>query len=193
MARPREFEPTEALDRAMYLFWQKGYQDTSMEDLVKATGVSRYGFYNTFGDKQDLFAKAITHYANQVIHGTLAPMEKETSTVQDVFTYFDNLLISMQESKEYMGCLIGNTAIEAPGLEEQVNNLINQHYTRMQAAFQNALQNSKTRGEISQSIDTTAFADFLVGVANGFLAGLRSGMSYQQMQHFFEVALVSLK
>jgi TetR/AcrR family transcriptional repressor of nem operon len=45
MARPREFEPHEALNRAMHLFWQKGYEDTSMADLVAATGVSRYGFY----------------------------------------------------------------------------------------------------------------------------------------------------
>lgn len=193
MARPREFEPTEALNRAMYLFWQKGYQETSMEDLVQATGVSRYGFYNTFGDKQDLFAKAITHYSNQVIHGTLSPMEQTTSTVEDIYTYFNNLLISMQEPNAYMGCLIGNTAIQTIELEEQIAKQINSHYTRMQAAFQNALQNSKNNGELQESIDPTAFADFLVGIANGFLAGLHSGMTQAQMQHFFDVALASLK
>ena len=52
MVRPREFDPDEALDKAMHLFWERGFQHTSMEDLVRRTGVSRYGLYGTFGNNR---------------------------------------------------------------------------------------------------------------------------------------------
>ncbi len=55
MARTQEFDPNEALDRAVALFWKKGFFDSSMDDLVKATGVSRYGIYGTFGNKREFF------------------------------------------------------------------------------------------------------------------------------------------
>ncbi len=63
MVRTRTFDPSTALSRAVDLFSSKGYADTSMEDIVRATGVSRYGLYGAFGNKQELFEQALERYA----------------------------------------------------------------------------------------------------------------------------------
>ncbi len=71
MSRARSFDTDVALDKAMRLFWRKGYLDTSIDDLVSETGVGRSGLYGTFGGKRDLFFAALTRYRN-LIHPLVA-------------------------------------------------------------------------------------------------------------------------
>ena len=66
MVRTREFDPTAALDGAMQVFAARGYSNTSIDDVVKATGVSRYGLYGTFGNKRELFEQALEKYTEQM-------------------------------------------------------------------------------------------------------------------------------
>ena len=63
MARPRAFEPDAAIDRALDVFWSKGYEATSLDDLCSATGLSRSSFYGTFGSKKNMLLKAVTRYS----------------------------------------------------------------------------------------------------------------------------------
>ena len=188
MARPREFEPNEALNRAMILFWQKGYGETSMADLVEVTGVSRYGFYTEFGDKHDLYLKCIDHYANTSIQMALSPMERPNASLPEIRGYFDQLLLALNSEQPNMGCLIGNTAMSQPTLDDALVGRIDHHFTRMRAAFLNALQNAIQQGELSESEDAEALADYLVGVATGYLACLRS-MEVDGVRRFLQVAL----
>ena len=191
MARPREFEPNQALTRAMALFWQKGYEETSMADLVEATGVSRYGFYTEFGDKHDLFLKCIDHYANTAIEMALSPLERADASLAEIRAYFEQLLTAVHSQQPPQGCLIGNTAISTPAWDEATASRINHHYARMRAAFLNALQNAVQQDELADSEDTEALTDYLVGVANGYLACLRS-MSPEAVERFIQVALERL-
>ena len=62
MARQREFSESDALEKATLAFWERGYDDTSYDDLVNATGVSRYGLYSAFGGKKEFFLRALDHY-----------------------------------------------------------------------------------------------------------------------------------
>lgn len=191
MARPREFEPDEALNQAMLLFWQKGYEETAMADLVAATGVSRYGFYTEFGDKHDLFLKCIDHYASTAIETILSPMESATAALPEIHAYFDQLLTAMQSGQPPMGCLIGNIAISAAAEDAAIASRIEYHYTRMRAAFLNALQNAAQQGQLVASEDTEILADYLVGVAVGYLSCIRS-MEATAVQRYIQVALARL-
>lgn len=190
MPRTKEFEPNVVLNKAMWLFWSKGYLDTSMDDLVRETGISRYGFYSTFGDKHALFLKAMDYYSNTMIANLLEPMERPDASVAEVKAYFNTLLGMSQTREGQLGCLIANTAVELAQTDEPIASRVNNHFTRMRAAFQNALRNSVEQGEIT--IDQDTYADYLVGVANGFVVCVRAKMSYETLQHFFEVALASL-
>src|ERR1700747_2040175 len=75
MAGVRQFDPDEVLDRAMALFWERGYAATSIQDLVAKTGINRASLYNTFGDKKRLFLAVLDHYAKKVA----APLMAELS------------------------------------------------------------------------------------------------------------------
>jgi TetR/AcrR family transcriptional repressor of nem operon len=189
MARPREFEPNEALNRAMQLFWQKGYEDTSMAELVDATGVSRYGFYTEFGDKHDLFLKCMDRYANSAIEMMLSPMEGSGASLAEIRSYFGPMLAEVTSDQPPIGCLIGNTAMSAPHLDSSVFSRIEHHYTRMRAAFLNALQNAVEQGELPSGTDCEALADYFVGIANGYLVCIRSSMAPAAVRRFLEVAL----
>lgn len=191
MARPREFEPSEALNQAMLLFWQKGYDATAMDDLVAATGVSRYGFYTEFGDKHDLFLKCIDHYASTAIDTMLSPMESSTAGLPEIHAYFGQLLTAVQRGQPPMGCLIGNTAIAPAAKDAALASRIEFHYTRMRTAFLNALQNAAQQGQLAANEDPEILADYLVGVAVGYLACIRS-MEATAVQRYLEVALARL-
>ncbi len=188
MARPREFEPTEALQRAMMLFWEKGYEDTSMADLVEATGVSRYGFYTEFGAKHDLYLKCVDHYADTTINSALSPMERPSASLPEIRGYFSQFLLAMDSEAPNMGCLIGNTAMSQPVLDDALDARITRHFTRMRAAFRNALQNAVQQGDLSVDEDAEVLADYLVGVATGYLACLRS-MESDGVRRYLQVAL----
>ncbi len=192
MARPREFEPTEALRKAMLLFWQQGFVATSLDDLVQATGVSRYGFYSTFGDKHALFIKALEHYAATVITGMLGPLETPTAARAEIRAYFAALLSQAQSASAQSGCLIGNTAMELPHADGLIAAIIDQHFARMRAAFLNALQHAIQHGEVTTIADPAAYADYLVGVAMAYLVYVRAAMPAQALQHFIQVALAAL-
>jgi hypothetical protein len=118
-------------------------------------------------------------------------MEHADASLPQIRAYFDQLLMAVQSSESNMGCLIGNTAISAPAWDEAVTNRIEHHYTRMRAAFLNALQNAVQQGELTADEDTETLADYLVGIANGYLACIRS-MTPKAVQRYIQVALARL-
>jgi len=185
MARPRSYDPTVALDRAMHLFWEKGYADTSMADLVGATGVSRYGFYSEFGDKDALFEKCVAHYAQTVIPRGLGPLEAPDAGLPEIDAYLAGLGRSAPSGTR-KGCLIGNTATAGLTPTAGVADQVGRHYERMRAAYRNALANAADAGDITG--DPDALADFLVGVVNGCLASFRAGVPETSVQAFLEQA-----
>ena len=189
MPRPRAYDPDAALDRAMRLFWDKGYADTSMADLVEATGVSRYGFYTEFGDKDALFEMCVAHYARTVIARGLGPLEAPEAGLEEIEAYFESLGRTVQTGSR-RGCLIGNTATGGPVPTESVTAQIEHHYARMRAAYRNALANAARDGDITG--DPDELADYLVGVVNGCLASLRAGVPDASIQAFLDRARQSL-
>jgi TetR/AcrR family transcriptional repressor of nem operon len=163
-----------------------------MDDLVQATGVSRYGFYNTFGDKHELFIKAMEHYADVIINTLLGPLEKPDASLPEIRTYFDFLAAHCDPSQGQAGCLIGNTALESMPGDEAVAATITRHFARMRAAFLHALQHAARRGEIADSTDVEAVADYLVGVALGYLGYVKAKMPRVAIQRFITLGLAKL-
>lgn len=192
MPRDKEFDPKEALNCAMLLFWEKGYQETSYDDLVQATGVSRYGLYSAFGDKYQFFLKAMDHYSQTQIHFQLSPMEQPEASLPEIRRFFDLLISNLDTTQAHFGCLIGNSAVEIAEPDEALLMRINAHFKRMHAAFRNALQQAQRLGEVQHEVDPDTWADYLIGIAMGYLMYVRSGMHPSQVKHFIEVAVSHL-
>ena len=193
MARIREFDPNVALDKAMKVFWQKGYANTSIEDLVSATGVSRYGLYDEFEDKHGLFLAALDHYQNAVVGTLFGRVERPGASLTDIRAYFAKLLELSSSDMGKLGCLMANCASEIASHDEHAANKVEKFRARLQLGFRNALSNAKAAGELPAQFDVEPVADFLTGDMQGLSVMARSHANPKMMANVVEVALSHLK
>lgn len=128
MPRTRTFEPEDALDAAMNVFWRKGFAETSYDDLVTQTGVSRKGLYTVFGDKEALFLAALKHYCKTripLMFGTLQKEQVSLGDIHQMMLWLSDLAASGQLTQ---GCFMANTAademIRNPPIRDAYNNYL---------------------------------------------------------------------
>src|SRR5579872_1958565 len=115
MARPKEFEPQRALDKAMNLFWRLGYANTSLEELMKEMGIARQSLYDTFGDKRSLYLKALAHYRDET-NTSMRRLFNSAPTVKDGFEQLLFGLSAESRAQHARGCLLLSANMErAPG------------------------------------------------------------------------------
>lgn len=193
MARIREFDPDEAIDKAMKVFWQKGYANTSIEDLVSATGVNRYGLYDEFESKHGLFLAALDHYQNAIVGMLFGLVERPNASLTDIRVYFAKLLELSTSEMGKLGCLMANCASEVTPHDELAANKVERFRTRLQLGFKNALSNSKATGELPAQFDAEQVADFLTGVMQGLSVMARSHANPKTMTNVVEVTLSHLQ
>jgi TetR/AcrR family transcriptional repressor of nem operon len=192
MARNREFEPKEALEKAMMVFWQKGYTDTSIDDLVDATGVSRYGLYSEFGSKHGLFLASLDHYQDTAVNAYFGIVEQNGAGLTEIALYFDTLLNWYSEPAGKLGCLMCNSATEVAPHDKSVQTKVQVALDRMTSGFATALMNAQSRGEIGKKRDIKQAADFLTGILLGASVMVRSGASKEMISNTIKMSLASL-
>jgi TetR/AcrR family transcriptional regulator, transcriptional repressor for nem operon len=114
MARPRKFDTEAALETAMDCFWRRGYEVTSMRKLTACMGISGPGLYNTFGDKRAIFAAALGRYADQSPRAHIKRLEAFLPPKEAIRRFFDEIIERPSNDLERRGCLLINSALEAP-------------------------------------------------------------------------------
>jgi TetR/AcrR family transcriptional repressor of nem operon len=175
MARPREFDVDETLERAMALFWEKGYEATSVQDLVERTGVSRSSLYSVYGDKQGVFLAALDRYRDQVVARRLCDLEGADSALAEVRAYFAGLAQPGRGESMRHGCLMTNSAVERAPSDAVSARRIRAHLERMEAAFRGALGRARARGEVRPDTHVEDLARYLTGSAQGLGVMARAG------------------
>lgn len=192
MARNREFDPKEALEKAMMVFWQKGYVDTSIDDLVDATGVSRYGLYAEFGSKRGLFLASLDYYQENAVQAFFGIVEQAGAALPEIRLYFDKILDFYSQPAGKLGCLMCNSATEVAPHDQGVKEKVNGAMERMTTGFGVALTNAKKRGEVNSKLNIKQAADFLTGVLLGASVMVRSGANKRMIRNTVEMSLASL-
>lgn len=192
MPRTKEFEPEEALERAMELFWLKGYSDTSIDELVNETRASRYGLYTTFGDKHDLFMQSLERYARDVFGPSIAQLEAPEASLRHIRAFFRKIREHLRRPDGRRGCLMCNTAVELGPFDPPSAERVRKHFRRVRGGFEHALRNARKRGALGREVDVTASADYLLGVAQGAFVLARSGLGLAAIERFLDTALKPL-
>ncbi|MER8188173.1 helix-turn-helix domain-containing protein [Kitasatospora sp. NPDC094015] len=170
MPRPREFEPETVLDQAMHKFWERGYRATSIEDLVKATGVKPGSLYSAFpGGKRDLFLKSLARYSKLVVPQKLGELEAPGAGLAELRGYFDALVRDLLSPEGRQGCLLVNTAIENAAEDDEAAAVVRGHLARLESCMAAALDNARLRGEIRASLDPAGSAKLLVATCQGLM------------------------
>ncbi len=124
MGRNYEFNREETLNKAMQVFWQKGYKATSMKDLIDEMGIQPGSIYNSFGDKHSLFLEAIKYYGDVVTSNALKSLENEGSPLENLHKYVVEI-ISRPSEKKCRGCLIVNTVVELSPHDDETKVIVN--------------------------------------------------------------------
>ncbi len=170
MARPRQFDPDQVLDRSMREFWERGYRDTSVDDLVQATGVRPGSLYNAFpGGKRGLFLKTLDRYSNLVVPEKLGALERPGAGLPELRAYFDGLVRDLTTPEGRMGCLMVNSAVELAAEDSEVGELVRGHMARLERNAERALRNAKRRGEIPSHVNPRAKATQLMATGMGLM------------------------
>lgn len=193
MPRTPEFDKNEALSNAMLLFWQKGYNDTSIDDLVQFTGVSRYGLYGSFGNKHDLFLACLDNYRDTTVGKQLERLSSNDAGWAEIQAFFDSLVALAATPEGALGCLMCNTSSEVAPHDETIALKVEAHLKRMQQAFIAALRTAQATKELPDTLSLLPTADFLVGVAQGLFVLSRSAKNITMIRHIRSVALASIK
>lgn len=192
MVRTRSFDPSVALSRAVELFSSKGYSDTSMDDIVKATGVSRYGLYGTFGNKRELFEQALERYADGMGRDSFMRLLEPDASISHVRAIFDERIEQMSSCGEDRGCMLCHTAMELAPHDHEIEEVLQKFLGRMSKAFSVGLDNARQRGEIRDDVDTIAAGEFLTGALFGLAVLARAGFSRASLDSFVDNTISSL-
>ncbi|MFC3982519.1 TetR/AcrR family transcriptional regulator [Streptosporangium jomthongense] len=167
MARTKEFDPEVALEAALQLFWERGYEATSMSDLVDRLGIGRASLYATFGGKHDLYLKALRRYANSRNPSPVELLSQPGAALPAVRGLIE--LYTEDSIGDRRGCMIVNAAGELLPGDERVAGIVDANWTCLETALTSALIRARAQGELPADRDPVALARFLLV----FLQGLR--------------------
>lgn len=161
MARPKEFDPDLALDRALELFWRRGYEATSIDDLVTAMGVHRASLYATFGDKRALYLAALRRYHARMLDHCLEQLRQPGSPRAILANFFANWIDGAMADCQRRGCLGTNATVELSPHDELVAAETRSARDRMEQAFRQLLERGHTLGELATRHPPAVGARFL--------------------------------
>lgn len=167
MARHKEFDREAVLERAMDLFWARGYEATSIQDLVGAMGINRGSLYDTFGDKRSLFQAAIAHYEATVVHQALAGLEAPNAGRQTIVDHFHHLVDQAATDAQRRGCLVTNSAVELGGHDLETHRQVSNNLQRIEQAFCHALTQAQAQGDLPQQVNIRPLARYLTSSLQG--------------------------
>ncbi len=193
MSRHREFNEPEVLEKAMMAFWQQGYEDTSYDDLVKATGVSRYGLYTSFGDKKEFFLKALDYYLVVNRCHMLGSLLEKDASLTAIHEYFGRMLDKVNDPNEKIGCMLCNTAIEMAQYDKDVEKKIHDIFKEIKSFLKRAVKNAIQKGELNSGTNANETADYLFGLMMGGAMLVRSPIEHSKIRNFLKTGLSVLK
>ncbi len=191
MPRTKDFEPQEALDAAMYLFWRKGYEAAAMRELLDAMSIGRGSFYGTFGDKHALFLAALDRFRE--VRTSWIEEVLEESGLEAIEEVFRRSVDGLVESEMRRGCLLANSAVELAPHDPEVAGRISRYIGRSEDVFESALTRAREAGEISADSDLKALARFLVNTLHGLRVLARAGSDREVLDDAVSVALGVLR
>lgn len=182
MPRAKAFDPETALDRAVELFWRRGYDGSSMTMLLEFMGISRQSLYDTFLDKHHLYLAAIDRY-RLMLHEQLKRLLDEKSSGRDgIRAVFELVDREVLDHPEHRSCLLANAALELGQRDEAVRERVAAHLADLEELFFGALERARADGEIESQRNTRAQARCLTSTIHGLGVLARGGADRQVLE-----------
>lgn len=165
MSRNKEYDRQKVLEKAVGVFWQKGYKACTMADIVSATELNTASLYKEFGDKDRLFEEALDYYRHHIRSRRFQILIDEPN-LKGVESFLENI-ISGASSETYKGCLMMNHLVQKPSISSQATQKISDYCTELESLLETAFRNAQASAEISTSKDPAVLASFVVFCVHG--------------------------
>lgn len=176
MPLARRYDETEVLDRAMHAFWSRGYEATSVGDLVAATGIHRASLYAAFSGKRQLFVECLRRYDEEHRERFLAGIAGNRTPRAAILATFDAASRKSDDPATPTGCLLVNTALEVSPHDPEIRALVNESLAAVEAFFHRNVAAGVSQGSIREDADPDATAKALLGLFLGLRVLTRSGI-----------------
>ncbi|MEM9906498.1 MAG: TetR/AcrR family transcriptional regulator, partial [Cyanobacteria bacterium P01_D01_bin.44] len=197
MARPREFDPQAALQIAIQVFWEKGYYGTSVDEVVKRSGVAKYGIYGTFGPKRELFKKALKQYTADRHRDIQSPIRQAGASLPEVQAFFANVPNRITQEGFPHGCLVCSIGIEVGFRDPEINTFVKDFFADVARVLKGCLTRAVEKGELDLDTqggkDMDDLANYLTTEFRTALMLARSGHTAQEIQNHLNFALRVLR
>lgn len=192
--RPRKLDPKDVLHNAMRLFWQKGYDGTSMNDLVSATGMAKPGLYANFGDKEQLYTKSLDYYFNDLGKPILDDLTGSTDPTHVVIKrLLDKIASFVTDKSNPTGCFVVNSMVECANKPKALEELARRFDHARKKAFITRFTAAKEKGELSDDANPEALAEFFAAQILALAVMGRGGADPESLDQFVNVAMSVLK
>lgn len=188
MARPRNFDEEDVLRKAMALFWSKGYESTSLAELLQTTGLSKSSLYETFGSKRELFLRAFQLYKKDRMDGLTEGLSQP-----DAYLALTNAFKTVLDGKgRQMGCMTANEAIELAPHDPKLQEMVESDFYNIEEVFRQTIERGKENGSLRAGLDSRKIARFLTVSLQGINVMIRAQAKREVLEDFISVVLEKL-
>ncbi|MBV8454007.1 MAG: TetR/AcrR family transcriptional regulator [Deltaproteobacteria bacterium] len=188
MPARRKFDRDAVLGRAMKLFWRRGYEATSLDDLVEAMGINRASLYATFGSKQKLFLAAFERYLCEIGAPIMAPLN-DPDPRRGIRLMLEAILSRCVDLRYPRGCFQTNTALECPGVCDEIARAVADSTSAMESAIYDTLRRAQAVGFLDPHEDARRLARFYLGVAQGMNVVNKATGNAAMLQDMIEASM----
>ncbi|HKL62491.1 MAG TPA: TetR/AcrR family transcriptional regulator [Woeseiaceae bacterium] len=190
--RPLEFDPDTALEAAMQLFWSRGFEATSLQDLLDSMGIARSSFYQAFGSKQEVFLQAVERYRDYLVGELRASMESADSGL----AFIEGTLKSVAEDTKCAdgrrGCLVFNSAAEFGQKDPEVAGRVAASIDAFTRVFTDAVRRAQEEGDVAPERDPKLLGRHVVCSMSGLRTLAKAGARRKELVAIAELAMRSL-
>jgi TetR/AcrR family transcriptional repressor of nem operon len=188
MARPSEFDRTNALEAAMKLFWVHGYTATSLPDLLEAMGIARSSFYASFHTKRELFKDCLELFGDR----TLAMIDEGAKSLHPSAlprAFFESTMLNVSKRIRKQGCMMVNTVLELADVDPELNQLATQKLNSIERAFATAFALAQKNGDLDTSRSPKELASLVMTINLGLRVQSRQKKSRKELESIIENSL----
>ncbi|AIQ70068.1 TetR family transcriptional regulator [Paenibacillus graminis] len=190
MARSKEFDVDNVLGKAMNVFWQQGYEKTSMQDLVAGMGIHKRSMYDTFGDKHTLYIKSIERFAEMTASRMEGRVEGVKSAKEAIRLLFESVIY--KQETEPSGCLLVNTAVELANHDPEATSKVNDAFLNTERLLEQLITRGQASGEIPEHHRAADLAAFLHNALVGLRVMVKTSPDPGKLQRIADITLAVL-
>lgn len=189
MARPKSFNQQEVLDKALHLFWEQGYNATSVQDLVDHLGINRASIYDTWGDKRGLYLETLKAYRKKGASNFLERLRSNQSSKDIIRNFLKDVTVQVIDDTCNKGCFLSNSASELANSDKAVFELFSDNNANMEAVLTELVKEGQASGTITKKDAPDALARFILNTAMGLRIMSKGRKSEKALTEVVNVAL----